>query len=84
MTSGTAPGFPAISPPDPHPFAGGVRAGGHGRDQPKQLTHLLTEHLLIGLYQAVLDSTMSKQLARIYTIRLAFRQRNQDRSYRTA
>lgn len=35
------------------------------------LTHLLTEELLVGLYQAVLDSVTSEQLARIYTMRLA-------------
>lgn len=35
------------------------------------LTHLLTEHLLLGLYQAVIESAMSEQLARVYTMRLA-------------
>jgi len=40
-------------------------------DIPTLLTHLLTEHLLVGLYQTVLESAMSEQLARIYTMRLA-------------
>jgi F-type H+-transporting ATPase subunit gamma len=40
-------------------------------DAPMLLTHLVTEHLLVGLYQAVLESAMSEQLARIYTMRLA-------------
>ncbi|HLJ58507.1 MAG TPA: F0F1 ATP synthase subunit gamma [bacterium] len=40
-------------------------------DTPTLLTHLLTEHLLVGLYQAVLESAISEQLARIYTMRLA-------------
>jgi F-type H+-transporting ATPase subunit gamma len=35
------------------------------------LTHLLTEHLLLDLYQAVIESAMSEQLARVYTMRLA-------------
>lgn len=35
------------------------------------LTHLLAEHLLVGLYHAVMESTMSEQLARIFTMRLA-------------
>jgi F-type H+-transporting ATPase subunit gamma len=41
------------------------------RDLPTLLTHLLTEHLLVGLYQAVIESAMSEQLARVYTMRLA-------------
>jgi F-type H+-transporting ATPase subunit gamma len=40
-------------------------------DAPGLFTHLLTEHLLVGLYQAVLESAMSEQLARVYTMRLA-------------
>jgi F-type H+-transporting ATPase subunit gamma len=40
-------------------------------DAPMLVTHLLTEYLLVGLYQAVLESAMSEQLARIYTMRLA-------------
>jgi len=35
------------------------------------LTHLLTERVLVGLYQAVIDSAVSEQLARMYTMRLA-------------
>jgi F-type H+-transporting ATPase subunit gamma len=53
-----------------------VRAGGNIRvkpagDAPRLLTHLLTEDLLVGLYQAVLESVTSEQLARIYTMRMA-------------
>ena len=40
-------------------------------DTPKILTHLLTEDLLVGLYQAVLESAVSEQLARIHAMRLA-------------
>jgi F-type H+-transporting ATPase subunit gamma len=40
-------------------------------DTPALITHLLTESLLIGLYQAVTASVISEQLARIYTMRLA-------------
>ncbi len=40
-------------------------------DVPALLTHLLTEYLLLGLYQAVIESAMSEQLARVYTMRLA-------------
>ena len=40
-------------------------------DVPALVTHLLTEHLLIGLYRAVIESVISEQLARIYTMRLA-------------
>jgi len=35
------------------------------------LTHLLTERVLVGLYQAVIESAVSEQLARMYTMRLA-------------
>ena len=35
------------------------------------LTHLLTERVLVGLYQAVIESAASEQLARMYTMRLA-------------
>jgi F-type H+-transporting ATPase subunit gamma len=53
-----------------------VRAGRRVRvkpagDTPRLLTHLLTEELLVGLYQAVLESVTSGQLARIYTMRAA-------------
>ena len=41
------------------------------RDVSALVNHLLTEHLLVGLYQAVLESVISEQLARIYTMRLA-------------
>jgi len=40
-------------------------------DLPGLLTHLLTEHLLIGLYEAVIRSAMSEQLARVEAMRLA-------------
>lgn len=40
-------------------------------DAPALATHLLTEYLLAGLYQAVMESVISEQLARIYTMRLA-------------
>jgi F-type H+-transporting ATPase subunit gamma len=45
-----------------------VKPAGHTA---RLLSHLLTEELLVGLYQAVLDSVTSEQLARIYTMRLA-------------
>lgn len=35
------------------------------------LTHLLSDELLVGLYQTVLDSGISEQLARMHTMRLA-------------
>jgi F-type H+-transporting ATPase subunit gamma len=41
------------------------------RDLPTLTTHLLTEHLLVELYQAVIESALSEQLARVYTMRLA-------------
>ena len=41
------------------------------RDAPTLVTHLLTEYLLVELYQAVIESAISEQLARIYTMRLA-------------
>ncbi|HXG20726.1 MAG TPA: FoF1 ATP synthase subunit gamma [Methylomirabilota bacterium] len=40
-------------------------------DMPALLTHLLTEHCLLGLYEAVIASAISEQLARMYTMRLA-------------
>jgi len=40
-------------------------------DTARVLTHLLTEELLAALYQAVLESVTSEQLARMYTMRLA-------------
>ena len=40
-------------------------------DTPRILTHFLTEDLLVGLYQAVLESATSEQLARIHAMRLA-------------
>jgi F-type H+-transporting ATPase subunit gamma len=41
------------------------------RDTPHLVTHLLTEHLLLGLYQTVIESAMSEQLARVSAMRLA-------------
>lgn len=41
------------------------------RDLPVLTTHLLTEHLLVELYQVVIESALSEQLARVYTMRLA-------------
>lgn len=41
------------------------------RDAPTLVTHLLTEYLLVELYQAVIESAISEQLARVYTMRLA-------------
>jgi F-type H+-transporting ATPase subunit gamma len=38
---------------------------------PRLTTHLLTEHVLVGLYQVVIESAISEQLARVYTMRLA-------------
>ncbi|MGE0822376.1 MAG: F0F1 ATP synthase subunit gamma [Candidatus Binatia bacterium] len=40
-------------------------------DRPELLTHLLTEHVLLELYRAVIESAISEQLARMYTMRLA-------------
>jgi F-type H+-transporting ATPase subunit gamma len=41
------------------------------RDALELATHLLTEHLLVGLHRLVIQSTISEQLARISTMRLA-------------
>jgi F-type H+-transporting ATPase subunit gamma len=40
-------------------------------DLPTLLTHLLTEHVLVGLYRAAVESAISEQLARIATMRKA-------------
>ena len=40
-------------------------------DAPTLAAHLLTEHVLIALYRAVIESALSEQLARIATMRLA-------------
>ncbi|HEY7248943.1 MAG TPA: FoF1 ATP synthase subunit gamma [Methylomirabilota bacterium] len=40
-------------------------------DTPTLITHLMTEQLLVGLYRSVMESVISEQLARIYTMRLA-------------
>lgn len=40
-------------------------------DLPTLTTHLLTEQLLVELYQVVIESALSEQLARVYTMRLA-------------
>jgi F-type H+-transporting ATPase subunit gamma len=40
-------------------------------DLPELLTHLLTEHVLVGLYRAAVESAISEQLARIATLRMA-------------
>jgi len=42
-----------------------------GGDATNLLLHLLTEHLLIELYRAVVESAISEQLARVATMRLA-------------
>lgn len=42
-----------------------------GGDTAELVNHLFTEHLLIELYRAVVDSVVSEQLARIFTMRLA-------------
>lgn len=59
---------PDIAIPKGHPSSVTVKPVA---DAPALLTHLLTEHLLLGLYRAVLESAISEQLARIYTMRLA-------------
>jgi F0F1-type ATP synthase gamma subunit len=40
-------------------------------DTPILLTHLMTELVLVGLFRSVMESVISEQLARIYTMRLA-------------
>jgi F-type H+-transporting ATPase subunit gamma len=40
-------------------------------DRPILLTHLMTELVLVGLFRSVMESVISEQLARIYTMRLA-------------
>jgi hypothetical protein len=40
-------------------------------DRPILLTHLMTEQVLVTLFRAVMESVISEQLARIYTMRLA-------------
>jgi F-type H+-transporting ATPase subunit gamma len=40
-------------------------------DTPILLTHLTTEQVLVGLFRSVMESVISEQLARIYTMRLA-------------
>ena len=50
--------------------AGGVQIR-PPRDIAALATHLLTEHLLVGLYRLLLASAISEQLARIFTMRNA-------------
>ena len=59
---------PDIAMPQHHPRRVSVKPVA---DVPALVTHLLTEHMLIGLYRAVIESVISEQLARIYTMRLA-------------
>ena len=59
---------PAIEAPTPTPTRVSVKPLS---DLPRLTTHLLTEHLLVELYQVVIESAMSEQLARVYTMRLA-------------
>jgi F-type H+-transporting ATPase subunit gamma len=40
-------------------------------DTPVLFTHLMTEQVLVGLFRSVMESVISEQLARIYTMRLA-------------
>jgi F-type H+-transporting ATPase subunit gamma len=42
-----------------------------GGDTPTLLTHLITERALVDLFRSVMESVISEQLARIYTMRLA-------------
>lgn len=42
-----------------------------GNDGPALLTQVLTEYFLLGLYRVILDSALSEQLARVFTMRLA-------------
>ncbi len=65
----THPLLPPELPPagDGPPPAVVVPAG----DRPLLLTHLMTEQVLVGLYRSVMESVISEQLARIYTMRLA-------------
>jgi ATP synthase F1 gamma subunit len=59
------PVLPVVSgPPTP---ATVIPAG----DAPILLTHLVTELVLVGLFRSVMESVISEQLARIYTMRLA-------------
>jgi F-type H+-transporting ATPase subunit gamma len=40
-------------------------------DAPDLVTHLMTEQVLVDLFRTVIESTISEQLARVYTMRLA-------------
>jgi F-type H+-transporting ATPase subunit gamma len=64
---------PALSPPDGPRLRLSVKPVSvkPKGDLPALVTHLLTEHLLVSLYRAVMESVISEQLARIHTMRLA-------------
>jgi len=68
-----APALRALLPPElptvsgPSPAASVMPAG----DTPVLFTHLITERVLVGLFRSVIESVISEQLARIYTMRLA-------------
>jgi F-type H+-transporting ATPase subunit gamma len=59
---------PELPPPPSRPHSVVVKPAD---DQPLLLTHLTTEHVLIRLFRSVMESVISEQLARIYTMRLA-------------
>ena len=59
------PELPTVSGP---PASASVMPAG---DTPVLLTHLMTEQVLVGLFRSVMESVISEQLARIYTMRLA-------------
>ncbi len=68
---------PTIRPVLPPELPAAPRAATHrfriepAGDATALLAHLLTERVLVGLYQAVIESAASEQLARVYTMRLA-------------
>jgi F-type H+-transporting ATPase subunit gamma len=59
------PALPAVTgPPASHVV---IPAG----DRPVLLTHLMTEQVLVDLFRSIMESVISEQLSRIYTMRLA-------------
>ncbi len=68
-----APAAASLLPPEIKPFAepSKRRLVEPAADVTAFITQCLTEHVLLGLYHAVLQSAVSEQLARVYTMRLA-------------
>lgn len=67
------PSVTRLFPPEVAPLSEvPVRAPVHPPEDLHALfNHLVTERFLVGLFEAVLDSAISEQLARIYTMRIA-------------